>query len=81
MILDDIFDKVNTDIPNIKDIEQEVTTEVEPLLTTLQEELSPELYTKVERTVWEIAFISEKAGFKLGAKYIVKLLAECMSDD
>lgn len=81
MILDNIFDKVNTDIPNIKDIEQEIATEVEPLLIALQKEVSPELYTKIERTVWEVAFIAEKAGFKLGAKYVVKLLAECMTDD
>lgn len=81
MILDDIFDKVNTDIPNIGNTEQEITTEVEQLLTSLHEELSPEMYAKVEHTIWKVAFVSEKAGFKLGAKYIVKLLAECMTDD
>lgn len=78
-ILDDTFDKINTDILNMEDIEQEITTEVDLLLKTLHDEVTPELYTKIEQTVWQVAFIAEKSGFKLGAKYIVKLLAECMS--
>lgn len=77
-ILDDIFDKVNTDIPNIGDTEQEIAAEVGTLLEALQVEVAPELYTKIEKIVWQAVFTAEKSGFRLGAGYIVKLLAGCL---
>ncbi len=78
-MLNDIFDKVNCEIPNIDGAEQGIAIEVEVLLEALQEEVTPELYGQIEKTVWQVSFIAEKAGFELGAKYIARLLAECLS--
>ena len=71
----EIFDKVNVEIPDLTNMEKDLANQAEAILENLQ---TQEYYDEISRRIFEVAGIAEKKGFELGAKYMVKLLVECL---
>lgn len=78
-IIDTIFDKVADDIPDYSETERIISEEINPILQSLEEWTTPEQYRKIEPIIMDSFGVGLKSGFRLGMKYLAKLLAECLS--
>ncbi len=78
MILD-IFDRVNSEIPNLAETERAMSQEIEAVLEAAQEKIPQEYHDELDRSLFEAASLAERKGFELGVKYMAKLFIECLS--
>lgn len=75
----DIFDKVNIGIPDLTEMEQDLTEQIESILDAMLNQIPEEYHDDIGRHVFEVSGLAERKGFELGVKYMVKLLMECLS--
>lgn len=75
----DIFDKVSVEIPDLIEMEEELTEQIEVILQVIEEQMPQEFYNEIEKHFFEISGLAERKGFELGMKYMAKLLFECLS--
>lgn len=78
MILD-IFDKVNVEIPDLPQMEENLTGQIEDIVESIQEQMPQQYHDEISRRFFEVSGIAERKGFELGVKYMVKLFVECLS--
>ena len=78
-IILDIFDRVSTEIPNLVEIEDYLSREVEDIIDGMQGTIPKEYHDELNQKVLEVSCIAERKGFELGVKYMAKLLLECFS--
>lgn len=60
-------------------MERRVTEEIIRLSKPYEEQLSSKELEKLQDTMFSVALTAEHEGFQLGVKYIIRLLAECLS--
>ena len=75
----DVFDRVNIEIPNLMEMEKDLSEQIESILDEMQDQIPQEYLDDVGRRIFEISNIAERKGFELGMKYMAKLLIECLS--
>lgn len=75
----EIFDRVNVEIPDLPEIEKDLSEQIEAIWEELQLLVPQKYYDEISRRLFETAGIAERRGFELGAKYMAKLLMECLS--
>ena len=73
-IILEIFDKVNTAIPDLIQTEKDIEQQVETIIEAIQAELPQEYHE-----FFEAANIAERRGFELGMKCMAKLIFESLS--
>lgn len=78
-IILEIFDRVNLEIPDLPEMENDLSRQVEAILEIMREQVPQEYHDEIDRYLFEVSGIAERKGFELGAKYMAKLLIECLS--
>ncbi len=78
-IILEIFDKVNTAIPDLIQTEKDIEQQVETIIEAIQAELPQEYHEYVDSRLFEAANIAERRGFELGMKCMAKLIFESLS--
>lgn len=74
----DIFDKVNVGIPNLPEMEKELSEQVDAIVENMQEHMPQEYHDEISRRLFEVSGIAERKGFELGVKYMARLFVECL---
>lgn len=77
-IIPDIFDKINTGIPDWTEKEHHIEEQIEQILSDIQEKIPEKYHDEVGKRLFEISALAEKKGFELGFKYMAKLLIESL---
>lgn len=77
-LIRDIFERVNADIPNLKETEKEIDEEIEQIISNMQDKIPQEYYNEIDRYIFEAAGVAERKGFELGVQYMAKLLFACL---
>lgn len=78
MILE-IFDRVNTAIPDLTQTEKDIEKQVGVIVDEMQAHLPQEYHDYIDSRLFEICNIAERRGFELGMKYMAKLIFESLS--
>lgn len=74
-----IYENVVRHEKEAANMERRVTEEIIQLSKPYEKQLSSKELEKLQDIMFSVALTAEHEGFRLGVKYLVKLLSECLS--
>lgn len=78
-LLDDLYRSMYKDIPDLTEVEWNLSEQVETIMEQLKDTISPEDFDRVTDVVFQAVNLAEQEGFKLGMKFMLKFILECLT--